>query len=779
MRYLKTVVESETESAQIKSFALKNGGIGSERFRFGTVYISQITITTTDDFLPRKGDKISITLYAGKEPYESVENVEGCTIANMIVYSSTKNGSICTINAYGSLYFNDPIVAWGTEESTMPVREMMKKIEELTGKDVVLKGSAELETVADTMMVKRITDQPTVKGYLAQMAESFMGYAYETVAGEYAICHGCPTEDTTGMESNVLAASQLQTFSVKKLTCVTAEAYTDDDGAYTAEKNIIASGEGDIDIKYRGYTTTQEQFNVLATDILKIRYTPGTVTMFGNPLLEPCDAISYVDSNGDTHFTVCVGEITQTFDGGLQTEIIAPEGTSDADQQTVDEEYVANETEVKEKQSYVKADKLEAVEAAFKKAYAEAVKTDELDANIANLGYVKSKDLESETGKFGYLKTKELEAEVGKFGYLKAQDFEGENARFKYAEAEEMKVVKENVEHLTSDYGEFVKSTVEQFEADDARIKKLDTDKLSSTDADLKYANIDFSNIGKAAMEYFYSHSGLIENVVIGDATISGELVGVTFKGDMIIGNTVVADKLVIKGEDGLYYKLNTDGMSVEKEQTDYNSLNGQVIRARTITASKIDVDDLVAFGATIAGFNIRDHALYSGVKSSVHNTTRGLYFGDDGQIAIGDANNFIKFYIDQNGQSHLAMSADEMVFGSTGKTVEETIEEIREEVTVSLYIVSSKGNVFKNTNVSTVLSVVLYKGKTRIEDATAMKEAFGENAYLQWKSRRDDDEDDLLIPPEDERISDGGFTFKISPNDVDTKGTYSCVLES
>ena len=408
--------------------------------------------------------------------------------------------------------------------------------------------------------------------------------------------------------------------------------------------------------------------------------------------------------------------------------------------------------------------RIEATEAKINEVDAETVKTKELEAAVADLGYVKSKDLESETGNFGY---------------LKAQDFEGENARFKYAEAEEMKVVKEDVEHLTSDYGEFVKSTVEQFEADDARIKNLDADKLSSTDAELKYANIDFSNIGKAAMEYFYAHSGLIQDVAIGDATISGELVGVTFRGDLIIGNTIVADKLVIKGEDGLYYKLNTDGMTTEKEQTDYNSLNGQIIRAKSVTASKIDVNDLVAFGATIGGFNIRDHSIYSGVKSSVHNTTRGLYFGDDGQIAIGDANNFIKFYIDQNGQSHLAMSADEMVFGSTGKTVEETIEEIREEVTVSLYIVSSKGTVFKNTNVSTVLSVVLYKGKTRIEDATAMKEAFGEDAYLQWKSRRDDDEDDLLIPPEDERISEGGFKFKISPTDIDTKGTFSCVLIS
>lgn len=162
--------------------------------------------------------------------------------------------------------------------------------------------------------------------------------------------------------------------------------------------------------------------------------------------------------------------------------------------------------------------------------------------------------------------------------------------------------------------------------AQSAKIKDLDTKKLSAEDAELKFANIDFSNIGKAAMEYFFAKSGLIKDVTIGDATITGELVGVTIKGSLIEGGTIVADKLVIQGEDGLYYKLNTDGKTVEKEQTDYNSLNGQVIQAKSVTAEKIDVKDLVAFGATIGGFKIGLNSLFSGVKESVDNTTRGIY---------------------------------------------------------------------------------------------------------------------------------------------------------
>ena len=88
-------------------------------------------------------------------------------------------------------------------------------------------------------------------------------------------------------------------------------------------------------------------------------------------------------------------------------------------------------------------------------------------------------------------------------------------------------------------------------------------------------------------------------------------MVGVTIRGDLIEGNTIKADKLVIKGEDGLYYKLNTNGSTITSEQTDYNSLNGTLIQAKSITADKVAVTDLVAFGADIAGNHIGNGAIY------------------------------------------------------------------------------------------------------------------------------------------------------------------------
>ena len=211
-------------------------------------------------------------------------------------------------------------------------------------------------------------------------------------------------------------------------------------------------------------------------------------------------------------------------------------------------------------------------------------------------------------------------------------------------------------------------------------VKDLEADHATVSTLDSEYANVDFANIGTAAIEKFFSQSGMIKDLVVGDQKIAGELVGVTIRGDLIEGNTIVADKLVIKGTDGLYYKLNTDGITTEAEQTDYNSLNGSIIRAKSITASKIAVNDLFAFNATIAGFHITDTALYSGAKSSATNGTRGIYLGKDGQMAIGDGSHYIKYYKQDDDSFKLAISAENVEFTS-GKSLTEEMNTLTQTV--------------------------------------------------------------------------------------------------
>ena len=376
---------------------------------------------------------------------------------------------------------------------------------------------------------------------------------------------------------------------------------------------------------------------------------------------------------------------------------------------------------------------------------------------------------------------------------------------------------KADIENLSADHADFKKVTAKDFKAVNASIENLNTknatiegtlnahnasiDNLTTTvfDAEtgkVKFADIDFANIGEAAVEKFYAVSGIIQNLTLETGVVVKELVGVKIKGDLIEVNTIQADKLVVKGSDGFYYKLNIEGGATATEQVSeedlQNGLSGSIIVAKSITANQIAVDDLVAFGATIGGFHIVGNSLsygiteedidvinahfenltsitakyenmeainaeienlkaryadfdrvtaedvevlnvdienlrtaftnetsisaedlnaanseidnlkaynasftyshspgsiYSGVKSSVDNTTKGAYLDSDGKFSFGDSDNFIKFYEDQNGAYKLEISADSILFGSNKKSVENIEEDIDNVLEKTEYI--------------------------------------------------------------------------------------------
>lgn len=433
-------------------------------------------------------------------------------------------------------------------------------------------------------------------------------------------------------------------------------------------------------------------------------------------------------------------------------------------------------TEIKEF-DIVLANKIQANEGYIKELQTDKASVGDLTAANAEITNLKAKNVDIE---------KRLTASEASITDLDATKLDAEVADIKYATVKNLNATSVKVDNLSATHAAFETVTTNKFVAVEGSINDLDTKKLSAEDAKLTYANIDFSNIGEAAITKLFTDSGIIKDLIVSEGHITGELVGVTIKGDIIEGGTVKADKLVVKGSDGLFYKLNTDGVSTTAEQTEYNSLNGSVIIAKSITAEKVNVDDLVAFDATIGGLNITDGSIYSGVKSSIDNTTKGFYLDKDGQLVVGDTSNFIKYYKDQNGNYKLEISANNISIrsGESTKSVESAIEEIetkidtiKDEITTLLRIESSRGTVFKNDTVATVLSVVIYHGKKRITNSSEMIETFGNGAYLQWKWQRLDDDSFGVISSSDSRFGDNGFTFTLSPEDVDTKITFMCEL--
>lgn len=303
---------------------------------------------------------------------------------------------------------------------------------------------------------------------------------------------------------------------------------------------------------------------------------------------------------------------------------------------------------------------------------------------------------------------------------LDAHKLSATDASITYATIESLNATNATVHNLQADYGDFKSLSTDKFTATEADIKDLQANKLSAADIQGQFATIDFANIGKAAIENFFSKSGMISDLVVGEGTVTGKLVGVTIIGDLIEGGTVKADKLVIKGTDGLYYKLNTDGVKTETEQTEYNSINGSVILAKSITATKIDVKDLVAFGATIGGFHITGDAIYSGVKETLSNTTAGLYFNKDGQIVIGDASNYVKYYKNDGDKYTLEISADSILLGSEKKSVETMVDGLDTRVTNAETSIQENSNAIELKATMTEVSELVEDNNSTINENIA-----------------------------------------------------------
>lgn len=290
-----------------------------------------------------------------------------------------------------------------------------------------------------------------------------------------------------------------------------------------------------------------------------------------------------------------------------------------------------------------------------------------LEANEADIIKLKAKDVEIE----GTLTANE--AIINK---LQTDKLDVGVADITYATIKDLEAVSGDFYTLEATYATFSAATIEQLNAHEATITNLD-----ATHAKIDFANVTFANISEAKFEEFFAATGLIENAVISQGTVTGNLKGVTIEGDLIKAGTLKADRLILQGVDGLYYELNAtvDGVTAEQLASEeyQNALHGSNIIAHTITAEQLYVDDLVAFGASIGGFELNTDSIHSKAKETIDSTVRGIYFDTSGQFAVGDETNYIRFYGDEDGVYRLDISAASITFGDTSNSLETEISDI------------------------------------------------------------------------------------------------------
>ena len=85
----------------------------------------------------------------------------------------------------------------------------------------------------------------------------------------------------------------------------------------------------------------------------------------------------------------------------------------------------------------------------------------------------------------------------------------------------------------------------------------ITVDKADSKYANITLANIDTANINKEAVGQLFAEIGILQNVTIKNGAVTGELNGVKIHGDLIDANTLAADRLILRGENGLVYEIN------------------------------------------------------------------------------------------------------------------------------------------------------------------------------------------------------------------------------
>ena len=170
-----------------------------------------------------------------------------------------------------------------------------------------------------------------------------------------------------------------------------------------------------------------------------------------------------------------------------------------------------------------------------------------------------------------------LKATIGEFGYITA-----ENADLTYATITSLQAVDGKIDTLSSKA-----ITTENLSAKVAALGYL-----SAKSADLKYANIKLSNIEVADIATLFAEVGLIDRATIVEGHITGFLDSVEVNAANITAGTLVADRILLKGENGLLYSLNNLG---ELQSKTVDTLDGYILTDRTVNADKIVAKSITA----------------------------------------------------------------------------------------------------------------------------------------------------------------------------------------
>jgi len=313
-------------------------------------------------------------------------------------------------------------------------------------------------------------------------------------------------------------------------------------------------------------------------------------TMYWHPLMSVGEMLTFEDYDGVKKY-VLVGEMTLYYDGGFYAEITSPCEVQESNSSSVGSSGSSsyNSGTMAQASGTVTSTILGAI---FKdgvitnsKIADSTIENSKIkDSTITNakiadatieLEKVSKSFITDLTADNAYIK--HLKATIGEFGYITA-----ENADLTYATITSLQAVDGKIDTLTTKA-----ITTDNLEAEVATLGYL-----SAESADLKYANIKLSNIEVADIATLFTEVGLIDRATIVEGHITGFLDSVEVNAANITAGTLVADRILLKGENGLLYSLNNLG---ELQSKTIDTLDGYILTDRTVNADKIVAKSITA----------------------------------------------------------------------------------------------------------------------------------------------------------------------------------------
>ena len=215
------------------------------------------------------------------------------------------------------------------------------------------------------------------------------------------------------------------------------------------------------------------------------------------------------------------------------------------------------------------------------------------------------------------------------------------------------------------------------------------------------------------------------------------------------------------KGVNGKYnVAITTDGQ-INASSVKFGELDGNLIKAKSLQIGSFDEETENTITSSLSQVVTEWY-----VSTSPTELKGGTW--SENRPAWTNSNYIWQRLRTTNKKGEVSYSEPSCVQGNDGSSGDDAI---------LLYIDSSNGTTFKNSSVATIFTVSIYVGGNVIDNSTALKKTFGDQAHLRWLIKRYGETEFSEIPSNDSRLNDEGFIFTLSAKDIRFKAVFNCEL--